>query len=234
MAHVNPVQIQKFLKGVDYPASKAALIETAKKHGADDNVCSSLEQLPDEDFQTPADVSQAFGRMPGDVPGGESSQQGQQSQRQQSGASSGTSQEAGEFLSEALEDSMAEVELCELALQKTENDDVKVFAQKMIDDHSNMGREIEKLAGRKHSDMPRDIKPEHKKRMEELSKLEGRDFDKRFIEANIKDHSEDVKKFSEIANKISDQTVKSFAEKSVKILSGHLKMAEDINRKMSH
>lgn len=63
MAHVNPIQIQKFLKGVDYPATKAALIENAKNMGADENVCSSLEQLPGEDFQTPADVSQAFGRL---------------------------------------------------------------------------------------------------------------------------------------------------------------------------
>lgn len=65
MAHVNPIQIQKFLKGVDYPATKEALIENAKNMGADENVCSSLEQLPDEDFQTPADVSQAFGKLSG-------------------------------------------------------------------------------------------------------------------------------------------------------------------------
>ncbi len=63
MANINPIQVQKFLKGVDYPASKAALIENAKKMGADENVCSSLEQLPDEDFETPADVSQAFGKL---------------------------------------------------------------------------------------------------------------------------------------------------------------------------
>jgi hypothetical protein len=60
MAHANPIQIQKFLKGVDYPANKAALIANAKKLGADDKVCASLEELPDEEFETPAEVSQAF------------------------------------------------------------------------------------------------------------------------------------------------------------------------------
>jgi hypothetical protein len=60
MAHANPVQIQKFLKGVDYPASKAQLIENAKKMGADENILASLEQLPDKEFQTPADVSEEF------------------------------------------------------------------------------------------------------------------------------------------------------------------------------
>ena len=60
MGHANPIQIQKYLKGVDYPASKQDLIKSAKKNGADDSICASLEQLPDEDFETPADVSEAF------------------------------------------------------------------------------------------------------------------------------------------------------------------------------
>jgi len=60
---VNPIQIQKFLKGVDYPAGKAELIENAKKLGADQDVCKELEQLADEEFQTPADVSQALGKL---------------------------------------------------------------------------------------------------------------------------------------------------------------------------
>ncbi len=70
MAHANPIQIQKYLKGIDYPASKADLIENAKKLGADENICASLEQLPDEEFQTPADVSQAFSGPSEDQPGG--------------------------------------------------------------------------------------------------------------------------------------------------------------------
>lgn len=62
MAHVNPIQIQKFLKGVDYPATKAALIENAKKMGADENVCASLEELPEQEFEAPVDVSQALAK----------------------------------------------------------------------------------------------------------------------------------------------------------------------------
>ncbi|SHH67402.1 DUF2795 domain-containing protein [Massilia sp. CF038] len=60
MEHSNPIQIQKYLKGVDYPANKAQLIENARRLGADDNVCASLEQLPDDEFDTPAQVSKAF------------------------------------------------------------------------------------------------------------------------------------------------------------------------------
>lgn len=73
MEHANPIQIQKYLKGVDYPANKAQLIEKARQLGADDNICASLEQLPDEEFQTPAEVSQAFsGPSSDEVKGGAS------------------------------------------------------------------------------------------------------------------------------------------------------------------
>ncbi len=53
MAKVNPIQLQKYLKGVDYPASKQDLLERAKQEGADENVFSTLEQLPDEEYETP-------------------------------------------------------------------------------------------------------------------------------------------------------------------------------------
>jgi hypothetical protein len=62
MQNVNPVQIQKFLKGVDYPANKETLIENARKMGADENICASLEQLPDQDYEAPVDVSEALAK----------------------------------------------------------------------------------------------------------------------------------------------------------------------------
>lgn len=63
MATVNPIQVQKFLKGMEYPASKQDVIDHAKQQGADENVCSTLEQMPNQEFETPADVSKAIGEI---------------------------------------------------------------------------------------------------------------------------------------------------------------------------
>lgn len=65
MANVNPIQVQKFLKGVDYPASSEDIKKAAEKNGADDNVKQMLERLPKQQFQTPADLSQALGDLNG-------------------------------------------------------------------------------------------------------------------------------------------------------------------------
>lgn len=53
MARVNPIQIQKYLTGVNYPASKQDLLKHAKDQGADDNVQQMLQQIPDQQYQTP-------------------------------------------------------------------------------------------------------------------------------------------------------------------------------------
>lgn len=64
MAKANPIEIQKHLKGIDYPASKQELVNHAKKQGADRKVLSLLEQLPDdEEFDSPTDVNKAIGEI---------------------------------------------------------------------------------------------------------------------------------------------------------------------------
>lgn len=55
------IDVQKALKGADYPASKDALIKTAKNNGADEEVMQALTNLGDEQFESPAAVSKAIG-----------------------------------------------------------------------------------------------------------------------------------------------------------------------------
>jgi hypothetical protein len=56
-----PIQVQKFLKGMDYPASKNDLIEQAKRNKADESVISMLQGMKTNKFNSPADVSKALG-----------------------------------------------------------------------------------------------------------------------------------------------------------------------------
>lgn len=64
MAKANPVEMQKHLKGVDYPAGKKDLIKHAKKQGADKEIISLLEKLPDdEEFDSPADLNKTIGKI---------------------------------------------------------------------------------------------------------------------------------------------------------------------------
>ncbi|WP_053572217.1 DUF2795 domain-containing protein [Caballeronia cordobensis] len=56
------IEIQKALKGIHYPADKQTIVDTARKQGASDDVLSALDALPEQQFQTPADVLKAVGQ----------------------------------------------------------------------------------------------------------------------------------------------------------------------------
>lgn len=60
MNKLNPAQIQKNLPGVGYPVSKKDLLMHAEQEGADEQVLRALKQLPDQQYETPAAVSQAI------------------------------------------------------------------------------------------------------------------------------------------------------------------------------
>jgi hypothetical protein len=63
MANSSPIEIQKFLKGVDYPASKDDLIEKARSNGAKKDLLTLLEDLKEDEFANPAEVSKAIGEL---------------------------------------------------------------------------------------------------------------------------------------------------------------------------
>jgi hypothetical protein len=60
---VSPIEIQKFLKGVNYSASKSAVLRIAGRKGAGEDVRATLERQPDEAFESPAGVSEALGKI---------------------------------------------------------------------------------------------------------------------------------------------------------------------------
>lgn len=55
----NPIQLQKYLAGVDYPASRDDLVKAAKDNGADDDMVSAISGLSTDSFDGPTAVSEA-------------------------------------------------------------------------------------------------------------------------------------------------------------------------------
>lgn len=60
MSDFNPIEIQKHLKGVEYPASKEDLLSTAEDNGAPDDVIDQLEGLDQDSFDGPDEVMEAI------------------------------------------------------------------------------------------------------------------------------------------------------------------------------
>ncbi len=61
---VNPKEVEKFLRGVDYPATKEDLVKHAQQTlEALPRVIEALKQLPDQTYDGPIAVSKAVGEI---------------------------------------------------------------------------------------------------------------------------------------------------------------------------
>ncbi|OKK03561.1 hypothetical protein AMK26_18995 [Streptomyces sp. CB03234] len=59
---VNPIEMQKALGGVEYPASKKEIVDQAQKHKADKKVMEALKSLPEKQYDSPAAVNKEVGK----------------------------------------------------------------------------------------------------------------------------------------------------------------------------
>lgn len=59
----NPIQVQKFLGGLDYPVDKAEIVQKARDEGADERVLDALERIPEGEYESPVAVSKEVGKL---------------------------------------------------------------------------------------------------------------------------------------------------------------------------
>jgi hypothetical protein len=58
----SPANVAKFLKGIDFPASKQDLVKHAKKNNAEKPVLEELDNMPEGEYGNMADVMKGFGK----------------------------------------------------------------------------------------------------------------------------------------------------------------------------
>jgi putative membrane protein len=142
-----------------------------------------------------------------------------------------TAQDFGEkaFVTKALEGGDAEVQLGQLAQQKSQSTDVKQFAQKMVNDHSQMADKwFKPVATQLGVSEPKGPSKKDKKEIEKLQGLSGDAFDRAYIEMMVKDHKQDLKDFKDESQSAQNPALKQIAERGSNIIAQHLQLIEQI------
>jgi putative membrane protein len=132
------------------------------------------------------------------------------------------------FVRKALQGGMAEVQLGQLTLQKSNNDQVKQFAQRMIDDHTKLGEQMKPVAQQIGVSEANGVSKKDKATMAKLQALSGSAYDQAYIKDMVKDHKQDLSDFQTEASNGQDQTVKDAANQGSKVIAQHLQMIQQI------
>jgi putative membrane protein len=132
------------------------------------------------------------------------------------------------FVTKAMQGSMAEVQLGQLTLQKSNNDQVKQFAQRMIDDHTKLNEQMKPVAQQLGVTVPEQVSKKDRSTMAKLQALSGPTYDQAYIKDMVKDHKQDLSEFQAEASSGQDQTVKDAAAQGSKVIAQHLQMAQQM------
>jgi putative membrane protein len=147
------------------------------------------------------------------------------------------------FLMGARSGGQYELQASKLAVQRATDPEVKQFAQKMIDDHTKVGAELDRIAAgttgsttgtnptnatdSSHSTTSR-MDPVHTAMLSKLSNEQGKDFDECYIGQQVLAHEEAVMCFRKEAKKGENAQLRAFAEKNLPALREHLQLVRKI------
>lgn len=156
---------------------------------------------------------------------------GQSGQMTGSRASGATLSRADQnLIKDMAQANLTEIQAGKLAQQKTRNEQVRKFAQKMIDDHTKALQEVQQLAQSKGVDLPTEPDWQHRKMAERLGALSGDAFDRRYMsQAGVDDHKQTHKLLERVQSRARDADIKALASKMMPTVEQHLNEGQQLN-----
>jgi putative membrane protein len=129
------------------------------------------------------------------------------------------------FVTSAASGGLFEVQSSQLAIERSQDANIKKFAQQMIDDHTKVNQELQQVAQSGNLNVPNELSVKHKALLQTLQNAQGAQFDRAYVAAQIAAHEETIQLFQNAAKSLSNDPLGKFAQSHVDHLTEHLKMA---------
>jgi putative membrane protein len=134
------------------------------------------------------------------------------------------------FLRKAAEGGIAEVKLGQLAAKKGSTDDVRAFAQKMVDDHTKLNNDVASVADAMGVMLPKEMNKEDQAEYDKLNALSGNDFDIEYLTFMVKDHHKDLHAFRIEAASPTDPALHDAVVRAEGVVHEHTVMVDKLAR----
>ncbi len=127
-----------------------------------------------------------------------------------------------------------EVESSKIALDKTQNSDIRAFAERMVSDHGKAGDKLEQIVSSENIVVDQPSNPDkldkkHEAMLEKLRSASGNKFERMYVQMQQSAHDEAVKLFSKYAKSGDNGALKSFAQETLPTLQDHKKQIDGVN-----
>jgi putative membrane protein len=117
-----------------------------------------------------------------------------------------------------------EVQSSQLALQKSQNADIKAFAQKMIDDHTKAAEDLKAAAAKDGVTVPTALDADLTENLQKLQGASAADFDALYVQMQTDAHIAAVGLYAGYASGGTPGAIKDHATKTLPTLKMHYDM----------
>ena len=140
--------------------------------------------------------------------------------------------DAQSFAKQAALSSMAEIELAQIALNNTKNEEIRLYAERMVKDHTAANTKLKTIASKQNIQLPNALDSKHQQAKQQLSNLKDAAFDREYKKHMNKSHDEAVALFESASQtQQMPNELKDFAASTLPTLEKHKKLAEGLDAK---
>lgn len=140
--------------------------------------------------------------------------------------------ESQKFVTEAAQSTMFEIRSSEVALERSQNKDVRDFAQKMINDHSKAKADMTSLlqVTKAESALPQVLDEAYQEKVKDLQEADLEDFDQDYISVQVDAHDKALSLFKDYAEDGENSNLRQFAAQTLPTLQQHDKHVEELDK----
>lgn len=139
---------------------------------------------------------------------------------------------AQSFASQAAVIGKAEIELAQLALNNTKNEEIRIYAERMVKDHTAADQKLKKIAATQNLQLPQSLDAKHQAMKQKLAGLKDGAFDREYKKHMTMGHGEAVALFESASQtQQMPKDLKEFAASTLPTLEKHHEMAKDLDMK---
>jgi putative membrane protein len=196
----------------------------------DTRIPSTEDRTADDDSMTPRGEPGTPDMEDGMTPRqGEMRTPATQNQGSPGDRTSTVSQLDREFLRLAYQGNNAEIQTSRLALERSQNDDIREYAQRMITEHTRANEQLTRYATQQNIQLPSErVDPLSQAIAARLGQLSGDAFDQAYIDAQANAHLRAIALYRTQISQGQTQGLRTYASQLLPSIEQHYEMASEM------
>ena len=134
------------------------------------------------------------------------------------------------FITDMYSHNLYEIQLGQLAQRQAQDQQVKRFAQMLIEDHTKANQQLKQIAQSAQVQVQEKLDPVHQAKLQKKQQLPKSEFTRKFLNDQVAGHTAGILELTYQANKSQNQQVKQFAVQQLPKMEQHLTQVTELAR----